>query len=164
MLLAQRNGVAVPSQVVDSVRQMGSFLLAVRQPDGSIPAIGDADGGCLLPLARRAPSDSRGVFAVAAALLERPDFAWAAEGAAPEVLWLLGSDGLRAFETLRVAPPAGPASRVFPTGGYAIMRSGWTRDAHQMIVDIGPLGCSVSSGHGHADLLSIQCTAFGESF
>ena len=31
-----------------------------------------------------------------------------------------------------------------------------------MIVDVGPLGCSFSCGHGHADLLSIQCSAFGE--
>ena len=31
-----------------------------------------------------------------------------------------------------------------------------------MIVDIGPLGCPVSSGHGHADLLSVQCAIFGE--
>ena len=31
-----------------------------------------------------------------------------------------------------------------------------------MIVDVGPLGCSISDGHGHADLLSVQCSAFGE--
>jgi len=31
-----------------------------------------------------------------------------------------------------------------------------------MIVDIGPLGCPASSGHGHADLLSLQCAIFGE--
>jgi hypothetical protein len=30
------------------------------------------------------------------------------------------------------------------------MRSGWERDAHQMIVDVGPLGCTISAGHGHA--------------
>ena len=37
------------------------------------------------------------------------------------------------------------------------MRSGWDADAHQLIVDVGPLGCPTSSGHGHADLLSVQC-------
>ena len=31
-----------------------------------------------------------------------------------------------------------------------------------MIVDVGPLGCPVSSGHGHADLLSVQCVVFGD--
>ena len=58
---------------------MVEFLLAVRRPDGSIPAIGDGDGGVLLPLAARQRGDSRGVFAVAAAVFDRPDFAWAAE-------------------------------------------------------------------------------------
>jgi hypothetical protein len=29
-------------------------------------------------------------------------------------------------------------------------------------MDIGPLGCPVSCGHGHADLLSVQCSIFGE--
>jgi hypothetical protein len=42
------------------------------------------------------------------------------------------------------------------------MRGTWADDANQMTADIGPLGCSVSAGHGHADLLSIQCAIFGE--
>jgi hypothetical protein len=42
------------------------------------------------------------------------------------------------------------------------MRNQWDDDASQMIVDIGPLGCPGSSGHGHADLLSVQCAIFGE--
>jgi len=50
---------------------------------------------------------------------------------------------------------------MFATGGYAVMRSGWDDKANQLIIDVGPLGCPVSSGHGHADLLSIQCAAGG---
>ena len=162
LLLAARNSIAVPAALADVVRRMVDFLVAVRQPDGSIPVIGDADGGTLLPLARRAPGDGRGVFATAAAMFDRPELAWAAGGLAPEVLWLLGKQGLRAFDAVRASSPLGPASRVFPAGGYAIMRDRWNADAHQMIVDIGPLGCPVSGGHGHADLLSIQCSIFGE--
>jgi hypothetical protein len=74
----------------------------------------------------------------------------------------MGTNGVRAFDGLRATPPSRAASCVFPSGGYAVMRTGWQRDAHQMIVDVGPLGCPVSSGHGHADLLSIQCAIFGE--
>jgi hypothetical protein len=163
LLLADRNGIAVPRQVTEAVARMVDFLIAVRRPDGSIPVIGDADGGTLLPLARRAPHDSRGVFAVAAAVFERPDFAWAAGGAAAEVPWLLGTGGLEIFDAIRPALPEGSASRMFQSGGYAVMRTGWGRDAHQMIVDTGPLGCPASSGHGHADLLSVQCAVFGET-
>jgi uncharacterized heparinase superfamily protein len=162
LLLARRSALDVPADVTARVEQMVEFLLAIRQPDASIPNIGDDDGGTLLPLARRAPGDARGLFAVAAAMFARGAFRWAAEAPAPEVYWLLGTDGVRKLDDLSPVVPRHDASRVFPSGGYAVMRSGWDRDAHQVIVDVGPLGCPVSGGHGHADLLSLQCTIFGE--
>jgi hypothetical protein len=162
LILAERNGVAVPAAVRERVQRMLDFLLEVRHPDGSMPLIGDADGGWTLPLAFRKHDDLRGIFSTAAALWGRPGDAWAAGGLAPETLWLLGPESVKAFEALHPAPPATSPSRIFADGGYAVMRSGWEADAHQMIFDVGPLGCPVSGGHGHADLLSIQCAAFGE--
>jgi hypothetical protein len=47
------------------------------------------------------------------------------------------------------------SSEAFTQGGYAVLRS----QDHQLIVDIGPIG---DYGHGHADLLSVQCSIFGE--
>jgi hypothetical protein len=161
LLLAARNRIPVPPGVPVATQRMVDFLLAIRRPDGSLPTIGDSDGRRLLSLAQRTPTDARDVFAVAAALFGRPDFAWAAEGFAPEVAWLTGPDGIAAFDALRPAPPPTARSRVFPAGGYAVMSTGWERDAHQMLVDVGPIGCAVSSGHGHADLLSVQCSVFG---
>ncbi len=162
VLLARRNQLHVPAGVVDRLRQMVEFLTAVRRPDGTIPAIGDADGGTLLPLTTRTADDGRGRFGVAAALFDRDDFAWAAGDAPAELLWLMGSEALERYDTYRPNAPSESPSRIFPAGGYAVMRSGWTPDAHQMIVDIGPLGCPNTSGHGHADLLGLQCTIFGE--
>ena len=162
LLLAERNGIALPAPVHQRVRRMLEFLLAVRQTDGTIPSIGDDDGRTLFPLTDRATADSRGVFAVAATIFGRGDFAWAAGGLAPEVLWLMGPDGARAFDAIDATPPTSEASRVFPSGGYAVMRSGWEPAAHQVMVDFGPIGGPGSAGHGHADLLSIQCTIFGE--
>lgn len=160
LVLAARAGVAVPPPVRDRVQSMIDFLVAVRRPDGSMPLIGDADDGCLMPLARRAPEDFDGVFAVAAAWFRRPDYA-ASGSSSPEVSWLLGPDGVRLVDALERAAPAAPPSRAFE-GGCVVMRSSWDRDAHQMIVDTGPLGCHISSGHGHEDLLAIQCSVFGE--
>jgi uncharacterized heparinase superfamily protein len=162
LLLANRNGIAVPDHVPDRVQQMFEFLLAMRQPDGSIPVVGDDDGGRLLRFGNGSSTDARSLFAVGAALFGRRDFAWAADGLAPDVVWLLGGNGVRTFDSLHPASPATSASRVFPSGGYASMRSGWESDAHHAIVDIGPIGCPVSGGHGHADLLSVQCSIFGE--
>src|SRR5258705_3834710 len=111
---------------------MADFLRAGRCPDGSMPQIGDADGGTLLPLARRAQDDFRGVLATAAVVLGRADCAWAAGGAAPEVLWLLGPAGLEAFDALRPAPPAGPPSRLFASGGVPGIRGGGGPGGHPL--------------------------------
>jgi hypothetical protein len=162
LVLAARNGIPVPPSVSLVVERMVEFLLSIRQPDGSIPQIGDSDGNRLLPLATRGTADARDSFAIAAVLFGRRDFAWAAEGFAPELAWLLGSQGIHAFDGIRPAPPATARSRVFPSGGYAVMSSGWERDAHQMVIDVGPLGCATGGGHGHADLLAVQCAIFGE--
>ena len=164
LLLAERSGVSVPPALVDRVHRLLDFLLAVRRPDGTIPAIGDGDDGQLMPLAVRAPDDYRGVFSTAAVVLGRGDCAWAAEGLTLEALWLTGRSGLDRLKRLVPAPPATTSPRIFPDGGWAVMRTGWGRGAHHLIFDVGPLGCPVTGGHGHADLLSIQCSAFGEPF
>jgi hypothetical protein len=164
LILSAQNGLRVPPAVTGGVHRMLDFLLAIRRPDGSMPQIGDADSGSLLPLAPRAQDDFRGVFAVAAALLGRADCAWAAGGATAEILWLLGPAGLAAFDALQPAPPEAPASRCFAEGGYVVMQDGWDANRHQLSFDTGPLGCPVTGGHGHADLLSVQCTVFGEPY
>jgi len=164
LILARRSGLDLPEVLEQRVCRMLDVLLALRRPDGAMPSIGDADGGWLLPLDERSPEDLRGVFSTAAALFERADYAWAAGGAAPETLWLLGRGGIETFEAMTPEPPAVNPSRLFPEGGYAVMRSGWSPQDHQLIFDVGPLGCPISAGHGHADLLGIQCAAFGKPF
>jgi heparinase II/III-like protein len=72
--------------------------------------------------------------------------------------------GVTGFDRLVPSEPGVTPSSRFPEGGYVVMRSGWDSEAHQLIVDVGPLGCPISSGHGHADLLSIQCGVSGEPY
>ena len=162
LLLAERNREQVPQDVSDRLQQMVEYVLSVRRPDGLLPEIGDADGGHLLPVVERDQCDPRGVLAVAAAMFQRADFAWASEGLAPDVPWVMGEEGVHAFENIQPAKPVSSLSRPFPSGGYVVMQTTWERDAHQMVVDVGPLGCTFSGGHGHADLLSVQCSAFGD--
>ena len=162
LLLAERNKIALPPAVVERVERLLDVLLALRRPDGTLPDIGDADGGWLLPFTPRAGGDARGVLAVAAAFFGRSDLAWAAAEPAPEALWLLGPARHKSSRGLEAAPPAGRL-RSFSDGGYVVMRSGWEDTAHQLIFDVGALS-SPKSGHGHADLLSIQCSAFGEPY
>jgi hypothetical protein len=160
VVLAARTGVRLPRDIVERTARMVDVLAALQGADGRTPAIGDDDGGQLLALTARSPGDVRGSCALAATLFGRPDFAWAARGVQPELVWLLGREGLRRFAALPPQAPSAP-SRLFPSG-FAVMRSDATRDAHQLIADAGPLGCPTSSGHGHADLLSVQLALYGD--
>jgi hypothetical protein len=148
LLIAERTGFVVPADVRDRLTRLVEFLAAVCTPDRRMPSVGDADGGWLMPLCRRDGDDCRGTFAVAAVVLERPDFA-TGTGDAPEPLWLTGR------RITAVSADTTRASQLFSEGGYAILRSG----VHDMILDVGPVG---AYGHGHADLLSVQCRLFGE--
>jgi hypothetical protein len=161
LILADRNHLPVPSGMRATVERMLDVLLAIRRPDGGMPVIGDQDGGFLLPLMQREPKDVRGLFSVAAAFFGRADFAWAASGIQPEALWFLGSGVVATSESSGAAPPR-ETSRVFPDGGYVVMRGGWRRTAHHLVFDVGPLAGAQSGAHGHADLLSVVVSPFGE--
>lgn len=164
LILAQRNGEAVDPRVPQLLEKLVDFLLWMRWPDGSMPNVGDADGGWLMPFLRRAPDDYRALFSTAAVLFHNSNFAWAAGSLALETEWLLGRSAQRSWLMLPPSAPAAVQVRSFDEGGFVVMRNGWHRSANQLIFDTGPLGCHVSGGHGHADLLSIQCCAFGEPF
>ena len=164
LILAELNSIAVPADVRASVARLLDALLVLLRPDGAMPSIGDADGGWLLPLDQRAPADARGVFSTAAVVFRRPDYAWAAGELAPETLWLLGPTAVAAFDGLVPRPPEGGPTRALEHGGYVILRTGWRADADQVILDTGPLGCPHSSGHGHADLLGVQCSFRGRPY
>jgi Heparinase II/III-like protein/Heparinase II/III N-terminus len=164
LVLAEMNGLPVPSDVRQRIASLLDALLVLLGPDRSMPQIGDADGGWLLPLDVRAANDARGVFSTAAVVFRRDDYAWAAGGLAPETLWLLGPTASDIFDSLRPTPPGGVASRALPDGGYVVLRSSWRPDADQVVLDTGALGCSYSAGHGHADLLGIQCTFRGQAY
>jgi hypothetical protein len=164
VLLAKRNRQPVAEPVQERLERMMEFLLHVRRPDGTMPQIGDTDGGWLLPLVRRESGDFRALFSTAAVLFENSQFAWAAGNLAAETLWLLGTSALQEWSALSPQPPRLMELHTFRDGGYVVMRNGWSDDSHHLIFDAGPLGCRVSGAHGHADLLSIQCSAWGESF
>ena len=144
----------------EAVQRMVDALLWLRRPDGRVPPIGDDDGGVLLPLSARIPGDASALFSTAAVVFGRGDYAWAARQLAPDTVWQLGAGAAGAFAVLPAAPPAASPSR--QVGGWAVVRDSWADDAHQLVLDVGPLGCPISSGHGHADLLGLQLSCFGE--
>jgi hypothetical protein len=138
---------------------MIEFMVHSAWPNGSHPMIGDADGGRLLPLGVLDPNDHRSVLSTAAVYFGREDFRDRAGRVSEETLWLLGPGAAVQFRELTPKPPA-ETSRIFPQSGFVVMRNDWQSDSNMLIFDAGPQGMD-SCGHGHADALSVACSAQG---
>ena len=149
------------------LERLFDYLGAVTRPDGTIPLVGDDDGGKLVFLDGRPPDDVRGVLSQGAAWLGSPGLAYVAGGGAgapgagarAAVLWLFGPDGGRRLDALAERPPAG-RSRAFRDTGVFVTRDGWGPDAAHAVVDCGPHG-AMNAGHAHADVLSMTASAYG---
>lgn len=141
------------------VEAMLDFLLHVVRPDGTLPRLGDDDGGRALALAETSYRDAADLLATGAVLLDRGDLK-ARAGAMPEAaVWLLGAGGWRAYQRLPAAAPTALAAS-FPAAGYFVRRSGWGVDDAHLVFDCGGLG-TLGGGHGHADALSLTLSAYG---
>jgi hypothetical protein len=129
---------------------------------GPPPAFGDADDGYVLDMGSAA-ADMRDVIAVGAVLLERPDFKAAAAGNEEAVRWLLGRDGLAAFDALALPRASQLEPHAFPDTGYYLLQCGeqGQPEALSVLFDCGELGLSPIAAHGHADALSFTVRAFG---
>ena len=163
-ILADRNDDPLPADVRKRLGEMLQFLLHARRPDGTVPQIGDTDGGWLCPLLRRETGDYRGLFATAAVFLGDAQLAWAAGTLTHEAFCLLGNDAAERWARLNPEPPPLQNLTIHGAGDYVIMRTSWADDAHHLVFDTGAFGCPYSGAHGHADLLAIQCSAFGENY
>ncbi len=158
-ILADQNQCPFPNTYRDSVERMLDFMMHTAWPDGSHPMIGDADGGRMLPLGDRDPNDHRSTLSTGALYFGRKDFRARAERLHEETLWLLGPEVAVRFQELTPKPPP-ETSRAFPHSGLVVMRNNWQSDANMVLFDAGPQGVG-SCGHGHADALSVVCSAQG---
>jgi hypothetical protein len=137
------------------------FLMNITRPDGTTPLIGDDDGGRNLPITSDRSIDFRGTLALGAVVFKRGDYKLISAGVSQEVLWLLGSEGVKSFENLRAYKPNNK-SVAFKDGGYYIMRDGWSEDDNYLLIDGGEVG-AMNGGHGHADSLSFEMAVGGRT-
>lgn len=138
------------------------FLMHAMRPDGTVPLIGDDDGGRMLPFSSlEAVNDFRSTFATAAVLFRRGDYKFVAKNCAEETFWLLGTSGLDVFELIDEQEPA-EKSKAFPIGGYFVMRDRWSEAADYLLIDGGAHG-ALNCGHAHADALAFELVVGGKS-
>jgi hypothetical protein len=158
-VLAGRAGSDLRMQVGSRLEGLLEVLAWISRPDGSMPLVGDDDGGRLLFLDERTANNVRSPLAVGAVLFGRGDFGHVAGPASAELVWLLGAEGLVQYSRLRPEVPS-TASRAFVESGTCVIRTGWSSDSSVLVVDGGPHGF-LNSGHSHADALSVDLSVRG---
>jgi hypothetical protein len=153
MALARQNGAGFSPRVEARVCAMLEFLLHVTRPDGTIPRLGDDDGGRALALASRDYRGFRDGLCLGAILFARPDFKYCAGSFWEEAWWLEGAEAWDRYREIECREPVECAA-FFPEGGYCTQRSGWGPRASHLVFDCGGLGM-LTGGHSHADSLSV---------
>lgn len=147
VLLARRRGEALPQGMEEAVRAMARTALAWQKPDGGEPMMGDSDD-----------IDQRDLVTLAAAIFRDGALKSAAY---PQLdfdgVWELGAGEAAAYANLPAQAPARTDFALGDSGNY-VLRSGWGREDSWVRFHCGLLG----AGHGHADQLHLDVTAFGE--
>lgn len=148
LLLAERNGIAVPPLLPEKARAMCQALAVWAAPDRTILPQGDSD-----------VIDAGDLLAAGALLFRDPLLAAAAQGPlCEETLWDFGPDAPARLAALPAAWPDCPSQKLEASGNY-ILRSGWGREDTWIHFRAGSLG----GGHGHADLLHVDVYHSGEA-
>jgi hypothetical protein len=161
LLLARTSRLQLPAEVDERLTAALDYLMWITRPDGTSPLIGDDDGGRLLKLGERPPNDFRDTLAAGAALFGRPAWKHVAGSAPLELVWLLGTEGLKKYDEIVAAPPAETA-RAFADSGYFVMRDGWDTHSSYAITDCGQhYGGGVA--HAQSDVLSFEFAAKGST-
>ena len=151
LALAGKAGIEVPTQVRERIGCMAGFVAHLIRSDGSIPVIGDTDGGRAWRLGLD-PMDRRDVLAAGAIMLDRADWG-AIAGDAAGAFWISGGRPVPgANDTL---PKGG--FKAFRSAGLVTARTGYGRGEEIFIFRVGPthLLTDVRTGHAHADALSV---------
>ncbi|MBI4479283.1 MAG: alginate lyase family protein, partial [Acidobacteria bacterium] len=160
LVLANRNRFSFPKEIGKRLGCMMDFLQYLTRPDGSIPLLGDEDGGRALALGRTNYRSFRDALCAGAVLFFRPDFKHQAGEFCEETLWMLGEPAWNTYAFLKSSPPL-RLSASYPAAGYFIQRSDWSRLASHLVFDCGGMGI-INGGHGHADSLSLVLSAAGK--
>lgn len=159
-ILARANDVEINERYWQKLRAMFEYVRAYLRPDGRAPLVGDTDSGQVLPVRRRPADDHAYLLALGAAVFDEPRFKQGARAVVPEeLLWILGEDGVKRYQSLPVSEE-GVGSQGFPDAGTYVMRD---QDLY-LLFNASSSGLIGRGSHGHNDALSVEVSACGVSF
>jgi len=159
IVLGGQNGFHFAEPVPHRVRGMLQFLMHLTQPDGSLPSLGDDDGGCALALDKKDYRSFQDGLCLGAILYRRGDFKHQAGEFCEEALWMLGAGGWDTHRQVASHEPS-ETQAYFPFAGYFVRRSDWGPLASHLVFDCGGLGM-LTGAHAHADALSLTLFSGG---
>lgn len=157
-ILCRENSMEIEERHWQKLRQMFDYMRSLIRPDGLAPLVGDTDSGRVLPIKHRAADDHGFLLALGAAIFKEPRFKTTAK-MPEELLWVLGREGVRAFESLPQTEEQEP-SRGFEHAGTYIMRD---RNLY-LLFNASGVGAKGRGSHGHNDALSLEVSACNTSF
>ena len=167
-LLREQNGLPVSAEVYETMEKALGFSMDLTRPDGQLPMLGDIDSARSIYFYRPETMwNLRPFLSLGAVLFKRQDMKFVAGGLNEEVLWLLGTEGVKSFDNLETNKP-GHTSTVYTKSGYYIMRDGWQSTDNYCCFDCGEIAHGVfkdgtpSAAHGHGDILSFDLCINGQ--
>ena len=152
-ILAAASGATPEVEMRSRMTRLFDVLAALRRADGTMPLMGDDDGGRLIQLDGETPERIDGLLATAARVFERPDWIMRADAPQAMSVWMLGEERVASGDA-EVVPLSlhSQGSAAFTDGGVYVLRSAEQRG--HAVISCGPHG-SLSCGHAHADALAL---------
>lgn len=158
-ILCRVNKIQIEDRYWRKLHAMLAYLRGILRPGGFVPLVGDTDGGQVLPMVSRDANDRAYLLAVGATVFKDSQFKLPGQETQPELLWLLGEEGLRDYEQLASSHEE-PPSQAFPDAGTYVLRHD---DLFLLFNANGPKKGRPSS-HQHNDLLSVEVSACERAF
>lgn len=157
-LFCQVNEDEIEQKYWNKLHQMLIYVRSYLRPDGFAPLIGDTDSGQVLPMHRRRADDHAYLLAIGAVVFNDPGLKLNGVEPPEELFWILGSEGVRAFQEMSSSDRYA-VSQAFPHAGTYIMRDG---DLY-LCFNASGAGINGRGSHGHNDVLSIEVSAGGRA-
>jgi hypothetical protein len=149
-ILCRENSIEIDERYWQQLHAMLRYVRGYQRPDGLAPLIGDSDGGQVLPLVKRSANDHGYVLTIGATAMADAKLGSRHLEICPELLWILGSEGLETFRGFKV--DSEQSSQAFPNAGTYVLR----KDDLYLCFNANDAGLNGRGSHGHNDALSIE--------
>ena len=168
--LCRANDIGIDEDHWPKLHSMLAYLRGILRPDGSLPLIGDTDGGRVLPISEQKPDSGvptratrvgwggeGGLLTLGAAVFKDANFKQVETPS--ELLWIWGEPGLRAYELLASSGKQ-VHSEAFPHAGTYVLR----HEDLYLLFNANSSKQGRPGSHRHNDVLGLEISTCGRAF